>query len=130
MRKYDADTVEGYIAAAPPEARETLEALRELFTATCPRASEGISWGVPFYRLDGLLGGFSAFKAHALFGLCFRLTDEERETLEAKGYGAGLKTVKIMYGQKLPVTILKEMLKRQAKENTAKAKAKPAKKTK
>ncbi len=73
---------------------------------------------------------FSAFKAHALFGLCFRLTDEEREMLEAKGYGTGVKTVKIRYGQKLPVTTLKEMLKRQAKENTAKAKAKRAKKAK
>ena len=124
MRKYDITTVDAYIAAAPPESRETLKALRDLVTSTCPRASEGISWGVPFYRQDGFLAGYSAFKAHALFGLTFRLTDGDRKRLEEKGYGTGLKTVKIKYGQKLPSAILREMLKRQAKANADKAKTK------
>jgi len=124
MRKYEAANVETYIAAAPAEARDTLVALRDLVLSTVKGVEEGISWGVPFYRHHGLLAGFSAFKAHALFGLCFRLSDDERAALEAKGYGTGLKTVKIRYGQKIPVTLLRALLRRQVKANLAKAKEK------
>lgn len=120
MRNYTAKTVDEYIASAAPEARPTLEELRKVVTSTVPEAEEGISWGVPFYKYHGLLGGYSVFTSHVSFGLAFVLDSKIRETLEAKGYKTGSKTVQIRFDQKVPTAVIKQILKAKAKENEAK----------
>jgi uncharacterized protein YdhG (YjbR/CyaY superfamily) len=117
MRNYSAKTVDSYIASAEPEARPTLEELRKLVKSTIPKAEEGISWGVPFYKYHGLLGGFSVFTNHASFGLAFALDDEIRKKLEEKGYKTGSKTVQIRFDQKVPATEIRQILKAKAKLN-------------
>lgn len=43
------------------------------FRLTIPKAEEGISWGVPFYKYHGALAEFAAFKNHLALALrtCF-----------------------------------------------------------
>ncbi len=117
MRKYSAEDVDSYIASSEPEARPTMLALRELILTTVPGVDEQISWGVPFYRYHGLLGGFSVLKSHISFGLAFALSDDVRKTLEEKGYKTGSKTVHIKFDQKLPTTEIKQILLAKAKLN-------------
>jgi uncharacterized protein len=117
MRNYTAEDVEGYIASAEPAAHPTLEELRKLVKSTVPEAQESISWGVPFYKYHGLLAGFSVFKNHVSFGLAFALEDKYREELEKQGYTTGKKTVQIRFDQKIPTTIIAEILKAKAKMN-------------
>jgi len=120
MRNYSADDVDSYIASSEPEARPTLNELRKLIKSTIPKAEESISWGVPFYKYHGLLAGFAVFKNHVSFGLAFVLESKDREKLTEKGYITGKKTVQIKFDQKVPTTVITQILKTKAKMNEAK----------
>ncbi len=120
MKNYSAKDVGEYISNAPKESQSTLKEIRAVIKSAVPKAEEGISWGVPFYKYKGLLAGFSSFKKHALFGLCFTLQSKDRETLEKKGYKTGIKTIQIKFDQEIPVAMIKQMLKAQAKRNEGK----------
>jgi uncharacterized protein YdhG (YjbR/CyaY superfamily) len=127
MKNYKAKNVDEFIASAPKEAQSKLKEIRAVIRSSVPKAEEGISWGVPFYKYKGLLAGFTAGSKHALFGLTFALKDEDREKLLQKGYVTGKKTVRIKYDQKVPATAIKQMLKARAKLNEAKIKPKKVK---
>ncbi|MEK6917688.1 MAG: DUF1801 domain-containing protein [Nanoarchaeota archaeon] len=122
MKNYLAKNVDEYISNAPKEAQSTLKGIREVIKSTIPKAEEGISWGVPFYKYKGLLAGFASFKKHALFRLCFVLQTSDREMLEKKGYKTGSKTIQIKFDQKVPIEIIKQILKAKAKMNKKKGK--------
>ena len=119
MKNYKAKDVDGFITSAPKEARATLKGIRAVIRAAVPKAEEGISWGIPFYRYHGMLAGFTAVKDHAIFGLAFALLPEDREKLLKKGYVTGKKTVRIGFGQKVPASAIRRMLKAKAKANEA-----------
>lgn len=120
MRNYSAKDVDSYIGSSDREARPTLKEIRRIIKSTIPEAEEEISWGVPFYKYHGLLGGFAAFKNHVSFGLAFVLQSKDRTMLEEKGYKTGKKTIQIKFDQKVPTTAIKQILKTKAKMNKAK----------
>jgi len=120
MKNYSAKNVGEYIASAPKEARTKLREVRAAVKSAVPKAEEGISWGVPFYKYRGLLAGFAALKNHVLFGLAFTLQGADRKILEKKGYVTGKKTVRIKFDQKVPTAAIRQMLKAKAKMNEAK----------
>lgn len=120
MRNYKAKDVEAFIASSAIEARPHLEELRKIVRSTVPNAEEKISWGVPFYWYHGALAGFVDLKNHVDFGLSFHLQNKDRKTLEKKGYLTGKKTIQIKFGQKVPTTIIRQILKAQAKINESK----------
>lgn len=124
MKNYKAKTVDEYIASSQPEARPLMEELRKLIKSTVPKADESISWGVPFYKYQGLLGGFAVFKNHVSFGLAFVFNEDDRKILEEKGYKTGSKTVQIGFDQKIPTAMIKQIIKAKAKMNEAKILAK------
>ncbi|HTY43824.1 MAG TPA: DUF1801 domain-containing protein [Patescibacteria group bacterium] len=120
MKNYSAKNVDEYIAGAQKEAQAKLRELRAVVKSAVPKAEESISWGVPFYKYHGVLVGFGALKNYILFGLAFTLQSKDREMLEKKGYTTGIKTVRIMFEQKVPTTEIKQMLKERAKMNEKK----------
>lgn len=120
MKNYTVKNVDEYIAGAPKEARPKLREIRAIIKSAVPKAEEGISWGVPFYKYHGLLAGFVALKNHADFGLAFALQNKDRKALEKKGYATGKKTIKIRFDQKVPASVIKQILKAKAKANVAK----------
>ncbi len=120
MRNYKAVNVDTYIAGAPVSAQKTLKEIRKIIKSTVPQAEEGISWGVPFYKYYGLLGGFAVFKNHASFGLAFTLDKKIRSLLEKKGYVTGSKTIQIRFDQKAPTEEIRQILKTKAKINEKK----------
>ena len=67
MERLKASTVDEYIAAFPPEVRAILRQIRKVVRNAAPEAEEGISYGIPAYRLDGVLVYFAAFKKHIGF---------------------------------------------------------------
>ena len=120
MRNYKAKDVGEYISNSEPESRPTLKEIRKIIKSTVPKAEEGISWGVPFYKYHGLLAGFAVFKNHVSFGLAFAFQNDIRKMLEEKGYTTGSKTVQIRFDQKVPTAEIKQILKAKAKMNEAK----------
>ena len=115
--------VDAYIATAPPEARPILEELRNIVLTTIPKVEEKISWGVPFYRHSGEIGGFAAYKNHVSVGFG-PATAEDRGALESKGYKVLKDTFQIRFDQKVPSAAIKKILKAKVKVNEAQAKAK------
>jgi uncharacterized protein YdhG (YjbR/CyaY superfamily) len=120
MRNYGAKDVDSYIASSGREARPKLKEIRKVIKSAIPKAGEGISWGVPFYKHHGVLAGFAAFKNHVSFGFAAVLQNEDRKMLEEKGYLTGKKTIQIKFDQKVPATAIRQILKAQAKKNEAK----------
>ncbi len=81
-------TVDDYIAAQSPEAQPRLSELRATIRAAVPEANEGISYGMPAYRLPvGVVAYFGAAKNHcALYGLVAEgFADELRAFETSKG---------------------------------------------
>ncbi len=64
-----AKNVTAYIAEMPKEFRDTLTKLRSVIKKAAPKATERISYGIPFYEYGGMgykgrLIYFAAFKKH------------------------------------------------------------------
>src|SRR4029079_16128305 len=60
--------VDSYIAGVAEKAQPILEELRAIVRSTVPDVEEGISWGVPFYKHHGALGGSAVYTNHVSFG--------------------------------------------------------------
>ncbi len=57
--------VDEYLANLDEPKRTTLQQLRQAIRSIVPEAEEGISYGMPAYRLRGkVIAGFAAFKNH------------------------------------------------------------------
>ncbi len=70
MRKMNLDikTVDEYIKGYPKEVGEKLKAIRALIKKEAPKAIEGISYGMPAYKLNGKpLVYFAGYVAHIGF---------------------------------------------------------------
>ena len=118
MKMYKAKDVDSYIANSGREASLKLKEIRKIIKSAVPKVEEGISWGVPFYKYHGVLAGFAAFKNHVSFGFCdIIIQNKDREMLEKKGYSIGKKTIQIKFDQKVPATVIKQILKTKVKIN-------------
>jgi uncharacterized protein YdhG (YjbR/CyaY superfamily) len=57
--------VDAYLAALDEPKRSSLEQLRRTIREVLPQAQEGMSYGLPAFRVDGkVIVGFAAFKNH------------------------------------------------------------------
>lgn len=125
MTNYSAKTVGKYISAAPKASRTHLRELRAAIKSAVPKVEEGISYGKPYYRYHGMLAGFDAYKNHIGFEIwASKLDGDVRKKLQDKGYKTGSRTFQIGYDQKVPSTVIKRMVREQAKINAAKSKKK------
>jgi uncharacterized protein YdhG (YjbR/CyaY superfamily) len=61
------DDIDNYIAAFPEKTRDLLEQLRVAIRKAAPRAEEVISYGMPAFRLNGILVYFAGCKNHIGF---------------------------------------------------------------
>jgi uncharacterized protein YdhG (YjbR/CyaY superfamily) len=60
-----ADEIDDYLRGVEEPKRGTLEALRGTILEVVPDAEQGISYGMPAFRLHGkTIAGFAAFKDH------------------------------------------------------------------
>jgi uncharacterized protein len=125
MTDYSAKNVQEYISGAPKEARSHLRELRAAVKSAVPKAEEGISYGKPYYKYHSMLAGFDAFKNHISFEIwADELQSNDRKMLEEKGYKTGKRSFQIRYDQKVPTTMIKKVVKAQAKLNEVKAESK------
>jgi uncharacterized protein YdeI (YjbR/CyaY-like superfamily) len=61
--------VDAYIEKAAPFAQPILTHLRQLIHEACPRITESVKWGMPFFiQQDVILCHMAAFKQHCAFG--------------------------------------------------------------
>ena len=113
--------VDDYLADVSPEARATLEKLRQTIKAVVPRAVEVISYQIPTFKLDGrMLVSYAAFKNHCSFfpGAAPIKAHEE----ELKSYQTSKGTIRFATGKPLPAALVKKLVRARIKENEARAK--------
>ena len=120
-----AKSVDAYIKGAPAGVRPKLEQMRRLFRSAAPRAEEGISYRIPYYKNQGALGGFGLFKDHIGFFPGAIVKDFQDELA---GYKTSKGTIQLPLDKPLPVALIKKILKAGLARNAAKAAARKAKK--
>jgi uncharacterized protein YdhG (YjbR/CyaY superfamily) len=67
MDNLKAKNIDEYIAGSPEEVRLKLEQIRQAIKQSAPQASEVISYGMPAFKMHGVLVYFAAFKKHIGF---------------------------------------------------------------
>jgi uncharacterized protein YdhG (YjbR/CyaY superfamily) len=98
-------------------AQAQLRQLRRIVKAVAPKADEGISYGMPYYKYKGALVGFAVFKNHIGF-FPGAIVDEFKQELNA--YKTSKGTVRLPIGKPLPVALLRRLVKARISANEAK----------
>jgi uncharacterized protein YdhG (YjbR/CyaY superfamily) len=112
--------VDAYIAAAPKEVQGKLKELRAVIKKIAPTAVERISYGIPYYDYHGRLVYFSHWKAH--LGLYIPTPVIEEHESELETYETTKATVRFPLDKKLPVALIKKLVKARMKKNEARKK--------
>jgi uncharacterized protein YdhG (YjbR/CyaY superfamily) len=114
-------SVDDYIALAPTESRERLEALRAAIKMAAPDAEERISYGMPHYHYKGRLVYFSLWKKHiGMYALATSVLEAHKDELKGKVTEKG--TVQFPLDEQLPVDLIQRLVKAQVKQNDEAAK--------
>lgn len=65
MAAVSAEQIDDYLRGVEEPKRSTLQALRRTILDVIPNAEQGISYGVPAFRMQGkTIAGFAAFRDH------------------------------------------------------------------
>lgn len=107
-------TVTEYIASAPKWAQSTLKQLRTAIKAAAPKAKESISYHMPYYSQGRRLAYFGAYKDHCSFHWISARDKRTfaKELAKQKVVGS---TLHIPRGEKVPVTLIKKIVKSRVK---------------
>jgi uncharacterized protein YdhG (YjbR/CyaY superfamily) len=113
-------SVQAYFKSLSPEPRAALQKLRETIAAAAPGAEEGITYGMPGFLVGGRgLVGYMAFKDHySFFPMSPAAIEAHVEELGDLVTGKG--TISFAYGRRLPVMLVKKVVKSRLAEVGAK----------
>ena len=109
--------VDAYIAAAPTAARPLLNQLRAVIKTAAPQAKERISYGMPSYEHHGRLAYFAGYERHVgLYGVAHMASEKDAGVAK---YLENQSTLRFPVGQKLPVALIRKLIKNRVKQNEA-----------
>jgi uncharacterized protein YdhG (YjbR/CyaY superfamily) len=113
-------SVDEYLSWQTDEARAALSGLRDAIHAAAPDAVDGISYKMAASRLNGRsLVCYAAFTDHySLFPMSKQVIADHAEELGARATGKG--TIRFEYGERLPVGLVKKIVRARAAEIGAK----------
>ena len=117
MQKFN--TVDEYIASAPEDVQGKLRKLRAAIKSVAPQAEEKISYAMPYYSYKGRLVYFAYTKNH--IGLYALFPDEDTLQKELKDYSTSKGTIRFPLDQKLPLDLIKKLIRARVKLNDAKS---------
>lgn len=113
------NNVDQYITARPADVAERLHAIRQTVMSVAPEAQEGISYGMPGYKLYGKpLIYFAAFQKH--IGVYATPSWHAAFAKELAHYKQGKWSVQFPLGEKLPLGLIKRMIQWKMREITQK----------
>lgn len=117
-----ARSVEEYLENVPEPARGTLEKVRAAIRAAAPEGTtEGISYGMPMFKYQGVLMWYAAFSGHcSLFPGSMAVMREFEE--ELRRYETSKGTIRFPVDKAPPAGLLKKLVKAKVKENEARKK--------
>ena len=107
--------VDEYIALAQKDVQDKLKELRATIKSAAPSAQERISYDMPYYYYKGRLVYFGLSKKH--IGLYIPTPVVEEHKSELEGYEITKATIRFPLDKKLPVMLIKKMIKARVKKN-------------
>jgi len=116
-------SVKAYVAALPPDVRAAVEQLRTLIKAAAPKAVESRSYGIIGYKIDGRAFVYcGGFKTHAaMYPVTAAMRRDHGDAIVP--FQASKGTLRFALDQRLPVALIKRLLKTRLAEMRA---SKPA----
>ena len=118
-----AGSVPAYLAAMPPDTRRAVGRLRALVRAAAPTAVESRSYGILGYKIDGRAFVYcGGFKTHvAMYPVTAAMRRDHGDAIVP--FQASKGTLRFALDQRLPVGLIKRLLKTRLAEMRA---SKPA----
>jgi uncharacterized protein YdhG (YjbR/CyaY superfamily) len=107
--------VDEYIRLAPRAARTKLAQLRKIIRSAAPKAVERISYGMPYYGHKGRLAYFQLAKTHIGLYIPPPVIAQHKDQLKA--YGTSTATVRFPLDEKLPIALIRRLIKARIKKN-------------
>jgi uncharacterized protein YdhG (YjbR/CyaY superfamily) len=109
-RTVSALEIDRYLDALEEPKRTTLTRLRETILDILPEADQGISYGVPAFKVQGkTIAGFAAFKNHLSYlphsGSVFPRLSEE-----LKGYSTSSGALRFSIDEPLPAPLVRKLI--------------------
>jgi uncharacterized protein YdhG (YjbR/CyaY superfamily) len=103
--------MDDYIGSLPADKRAALQKLRKAIHAAAPRAEEGVSYGLPAFRLGGRpLVAFAASANHcSLYPMSPAVI--RAHAADLKGYETAKGTIKFSPGKPLPAMLVRKIVK-------------------
>ena len=114
MKKFT--SVAAYLRAVPPAPRAALQKLRKTIKAAAPKATEGISYGMPMFKHHGMLVGYAAFKSHCSFFPGSALNAFKKELAS---YETSKGTIRFTVDKPLPAALVRKLVKARIAQNEA-----------
>jgi uncharacterized protein YdhG (YjbR/CyaY superfamily) len=114
--------IDEYILSFPKEIQKVLEQLRATVKKVAPQATEVISYGVPAFKLNGMLVWFAAHSHH--IGLYPRVSAIEAFKKELSIYKGAKGSVQFPFDKPLPLELITKILEFRVAENLLRAKNK------
>lgn len=121
-----ATTVDQYIAGFRGNLRARLKAIRKAVRQSAPGADEVISYGIPAYKLKGIVVYFAAHTQH--IGMYPAPRAEAMFKKELAAYGGGKGTVQFPHDEPIPLALVRRIVAFRVKHNIDRAPAKATKK--
>ena len=117
----DPASVDEYLAGVPEDARAALEKLREAMRAAAPEATEGISYGMPTFWLNGrFLVSYAAWTHHcSIYPLTPAVSAAVGKALER--YETEKGTIRFRAEKPPPATFVRKLIKARIAEEKKRA---------
>lgn len=109
-------TIDEYLATVRGEKRAALDKLRKTIRTVVPKAEEGISYGIPAFRLDGnIVAGFAATAKGCSY---FPFSGSTLGTLadELEDYEMTESSLHFDPAEPLPATLVRKLIKARVAE--------------
>ncbi len=111
-----AKSVDEYIKTAPKEARGMLRTIRKIVKSNAPKALEKLSYGIPYYSLNGRLLYFGYASKHvALYMMGGPIRAFKKDVKKYSTSAGG--TIRFPFGKPLPIALIKKFVKFRVKAN-------------
>ena len=118
MQNIKIATVDEYFQLIPGEARPEMEAFRLILLRLVPEAEEGISYGMPCIKLNGILVYYACHKKHIGFYPTANVIKVLSKKLE--GYVTSKGAIQFPLGKAVPIELIQEIIEFRIAENEEK----------
>jgi uncharacterized protein YdhG (YjbR/CyaY superfamily) len=112
--------IDEYIALFPRDVQKLLGEMRAAIRDAAPGAAEVLSYGIPAFKLNGLLVWFAAHTKH--IGFYPRGSGIEKFLPELSRYKFAKGSVQFPFDQPLPLDLIRRIVKFRTAENLERAK--------